>query len=158
MERSIFGQALRRVAYFNLPNADWPRTPGMHRLDFGLDLEFDRQVVGITWSVGQHLVSITPGSLRSGLPDADELDASTIEPWHRVVGHLATAVVDRVDGPNVATIGTRDPWSIQLVFERAPTIWIAAATILEPEGIVIKGGDELIVVWDREVATRLGLQ
>jgi hypothetical protein len=158
MDRSIIGQTLRRVSYFNLPNADWPRTTDMHRLDFGLDLEFDRQVVGITWSVGPQLLSITDRSLRSELPDADELDASAIEPWHQVVGHVATAVIDRVDEPTVATLGTREPWSIRLEFERAITIWIAAVTILESEGIVIKGGDEVVVVWKSEVATRIGMQ
>ena len=51
MREPIVGQTVRRVVYYNLPNAAWDRFAGLHVTDFGLDLEFDDSILGVTWDV-----------------------------------------------------------------------------------------------------------
>jgi hypothetical protein len=126
----------------------------MHRLDFGLDLEFADEVIGISWSVPGQVLAITPRSLREEMQAAAEQDASMIVPWSRVIGHAVTAVVER-EGSLGASGATADVWSVRLEFGAETAIWVAAATFLETLDILVKGGDEVIVVWDGEFASRL---
>lgn len=157
MGPSLVGRTLKGVRYFNLPHADWTRTPGMHRLDFGLDLEFDDEVVGTSWSRHGGL-QITQGSLRAELVAATEQDASTIMPWQRAINREITAASANDGEPRQSTNLDHGHWSLQLEFESEAAIWLVAATFVETVGVLMEGGDELIVIWDGDTASRLGLR
>jgi len=129
----------------------------MHRLDFGLDLEFGDSVVGVTWRVPGQSLDIRPRSLAAVLLDPVVMDATELVPWRDLVGHEVSEFIERVPDSGWGSGGQPCRWSVAIEFRGGSTIWLAAANYLEPEGDLLPCGDELIVIGDADVAARVGL-
>lgn len=142
--------------YFNLADAYWDRTPGMHRLDFGLDLEFGDVVVGVTWGVPGHNLDIGLRSLAAGLLDPVTLDATSLAPWRDVVGREVGDFIEGAPNFEWGDGGRPCRWSAAIEFRGASTVWFAAVNY-EPDDYLVPCGDELVVTADAQVAARLGL-
>jgi hypothetical protein len=95
------GRPLRAVTYYNLPNTNWQLRPGLHVVDFGLDLELDGEVWMVTWAgVGrgrEWALNDERGTMAARLgPETETEDASTIAPWVGVLGK-PVEVVERLN-------------------------------------------------------------
>lgn len=158
MLEQALGIALTRVDYWNLADAAWEITPGMHRLDFGVDLTFGPVTVGVTWSSPGQRLDVQPLSIGPSLSDAVDVDVSGTYPWSRIVGRPLHAVVGRhAEGPS-NEVGGPFRWAVACRFEESATVWLAAANYLDPPGVLLPFGDELIVIHDLAVANQLGLE
>ena len=156
-ERSdLLGRVLTRVTYFNLADAYWDRTPEIHRLDFGLDLEFGDVVVGVTWGVPGHNLDIRLRSLAAELLDPVTMDATSLAPWRDVIGQGVSDVIEGAPNFEWGDGGQPCRWYGAIEFRGTNTIWFAAVNF-EPDDYLLPCGDELIVTGDAEIAARLGL-
>ncbi len=142
------GMRLSGVTYFNLEDAAWRRSQGVHRLDFGLDLTFDSNVVGLCWDLDQSL-QVRPWSVRLDFIDPEAVSVVGEEPWASVEGRRLEAVHQR-------DVGSAR-WAVALVFEEAAPIWIAAAYLIGEQELLVPLNDEILIVTDHRLATEWGL-
>lgn len=137
---------LRGVRYYTLQDAAWDRHPGLHDLDFGLELDFEGEVCGFTWAQGDLTLRVSPGSMRDLLPFADSIDASLIAPWAALIGSQLRAAVR--DGP----------CRLRLLPETGGPISVVTGNHLDELAELLVCGDSLLVVFDAELARAFGLQ
>lgn len=95
------GRPLRAVTYYNLPNTNWQLRPGLHVVDFGLDVMLDGEVWMVTWAaVGggrEWALNVERGTMAARLgPEIETEDASMIPPWVGVLGR-PLEVVERLN-------------------------------------------------------------
>lgn len=157
MTEQAIGKALTRVVYFSLAGAAWGLTPGMHRLDFGIDLTFEDVIVGVTWSSPGQRLDVRPSSIRPSLLHAAETNVTGMFPWRDMAGRPLGDVTSVYSEETASEVGRTARWAISCRFEGSVTIWLAAANYLEPPGVLLPFGDELIVIHDPTVAKWLGM-
>jgi len=148
----LAGELLTGVRYFNLENANWQRSQGLHRLDFGLDLVLAGRTVSVAWAEGSNTLKVDTGSLGEHLNNAEAIDAANENPWRSVIGRRIHAAhrTPTSDDPEAACV-------LSLRFEGGQAVWIAAAFYVDEHAILLLCADEVIVVGDEETAVRLGL-
>lgn len=157
MIEQAIGMTLTQVVYFNLPDTAWDMTSGMHRLDFGIDLTFGGVTVGVTWSSPGQRLDVLPTSVGPSLSHAVAMDVSGTYPWSITVGRPLRAVATRSAEDSSGEGGGPSRWAVACHFEGSVTVWLAAANLLEPSGVLLPLGDELIVIHNPTVAKKLGL-
>jgi hypothetical protein len=153
----IVGRVLTGVRYFVLPDSHWQQVDGLHQLDFGLDLEFAELVVGATWNVATQALSINRGSLREDLLDAEEIDVGMLDPWSRVIGNVVSDVLEGAPDVRASKDGEGCVWSAEIRFGDEVRVWLVAAAYSDEPGVLLPCSDELIVITEPQVASRLGL-
>lgn len=136
------GRMVTAVAYYTLADPAWEQRPGLHDLDFGLDLELGGDVVGIVWA---GTLEVVQGSLRTHVPTALRSDVSSVEPWGDIVGSRLITISD---------LGTS---ILRLRAESGRQIWLVAGNYLPAEDGVIVGGDSVLVIHDNDAARRWDL-
>jgi len=138
------GRPLRRVTYHNLPNMWWARVPGLHVIDYGLDLDLDGETWGIDWLEPQGALHVARHSvldhLRSGL---ESVDVTSVHPWSDAAGDVITAV------------DTSGPSLIRVSWQRAAPIVLVAGNYIDPIEQILVNGDSLIVLVDPSFTERL---
>lgn len=139
------GLKVERVVYFTLPNAAWDRQPGLHDLDFGLDVTLGDGVVGIVWHQRSERLDIVDGSLRGLLPTAEAMGVSSLPPWEAMIG---TRLVEaEFNGPSV----------LRLAAEGGRPIWVVSGNYLDEMDCLLVSGDSVLVVYDDRLAMTYGL-
>ena len=146
MTKIAAGRGIRSVTYFTLPDAAWNRRPGLHDLDYGLDLDLDGEVRGVIWGQRDGTLDIVDGSLREQVPLADYFDVSSITPWDHVVGSPLVEV--RALGLSV----------LRLTAKGGQRIWMVAGNYVDDSDEVRVCGDSVLIVHDINAARLFGLK
>jgi hypothetical protein len=150
-------ETLTGVRYVNLADAAWaiPERP-VHRLDFGLELQFGGSVYSAVWTDGApYGLAVEPNDLSKTVINPVRTDVSDVAPWSAVIGTPVRQ--SRHFQPSAWKLPREicsSDWVLTVDFEEHPTICIVAANYLDefPDDIGLCG-DEVLVVFDASLAS-----
>lgn len=169
LETTLVGGVLRGVRYFNVAAAeqgDWRRSSeDTDRLDFGLDLDISGSTYGLTWmqTPMEYRLAAFDGSLGGLLSGYQVEDVSETTHWRAVVGRaIGSARLywseeglywSEKDGVH----GAPFPLTLELLFLPRGLVLMSAAGLPGGSESVVAGLDEIVVMFDRQLAQRCGL-
>ncbi len=169
LETTLVGGVLRGVRYFNVAAVDpggWPRSSeDIDRLDFGLDLDVSGRTYGLTWmqTPMAYRLAAFDGSLGGLLSGYQVEDVSETTHWRAVVGgaigsarlYWSEEELYRSEMGEVREAPF--PLTLELRFLPRGLALISAAGFPGGSESVVTGLDEIVVIFDRQLAERSGL-
>jgi hypothetical protein len=182
--RSLVGSVLLGVRYYDAPSemTEKPRWDSgvAHTTHYGVDLIFDRDVVGVIssdeFTDGTNELSLTVGpvSERQGEPAITQMNDEL--PWNELIGHkIVSSKIHWVDSPYVDLpkrskafsshhydadgampfSGPRAPLALELHFDNGGRVLLVSGSWKGVDQHIVETGSGISVLWDADTFASL---
>lgn len=159
--RQLCTGCLSRVRYYELPGS-WPSWGAFAECDTaeqGLDIVCGTRTFHVTWdnTFFSYGLRVQSGALLDRLRAALVTDVSGENRWAPLVGQRitnASVYWGEVQDPQSGEV-TQYPQDIVLTFETGAHVFLSAATYQEATKTLLGMSDNVVVIFDEQVARRL---